>query len=168
MYYRTKIFFPKKSYSMFGEDLKIKDFFKKKKKGIYVDIGCYHPLDGSNTYLLYKKGWSGINIDVNKTSIELFNIARKKDINLNIAISNSSKKVKVFFRKKINMLNTIVKKNALSSFKKGFNSAYIKSSSLNTLLENLNIKIKKIDFLNLDIEGNELKALKTFNFNKYK
>ena len=66
------------------------------------------------------------------------------------------------------MLNTIVKKNALSNFKKGFNSAYIKSSSLNTLLENLNIKIKKIDFLNLDIEGNELKALKTFNFNKYK
>ena len=168
MYYRTKIFFPKKSYSMFGEDLKIKDFFKRKKKGIYVDIGCYHPLDGSNTYLLYKKGWSGINVDVNKTSIELFNIARKKDINLNIAISNSSKKVKVFFRKKINMLNTIVKKNALSNFKKGFNSAYIKSSSLNTLLENLNIKIKKIDFLNLDIEGNELKALKTFNFNKYK
>ena len=110
MYYRTKIFFPKKSYSMFGEDLKIKDFFKRKKKGIYVDIGCYHPLDGSNTYLLYKKGWSGINVDVNKTSIELFNIARKKDINLNIAISNSSKKVKVFFRKKINMLNTIVKK----------------------------------------------------------
>ena len=144
MYYRTKIFFPKKSYSMFGEDLKIKDFFKRKKKGIYVDIGCYHPLDGSNTYLLYKKGWSGINVDVNKTSIELFNIARKKDINLNIAISNSSKKVKVFFRKKINMLNTIVKKNALSNFKKGFNSAYIKSSSLNTLLENLNIKIKKL------------------------
>ena len=90
---------------MFGEDLKIKDFFKRKKKGIYVDIGCYHPLDGSNTYLLYKKGWSGINVDVNKTSIELFNIARKKDINLNIAISNSSKKVKVFFRYLIS-LNT--------------------------------------------------------------
>ena len=109
---------------MFGEDLKIKDFFKRKKKGIYVDIGCYHPLDGSNTYLLYKKGWSGINVDVNKTSIELFNIARKKDINLNIAISNSSKKVKVFFRKKINMLNTIVKKNALSNFKKGFKKTF--------------------------------------------
>mgnify|MGYP001277424971 CR=1 FL=1 len=168
MYYRTKIFLPKKTYSMFGEDLKINEFFKRKKKGIYVDIGCYHPLDGSNTYLLYKRGWKGVNVDINKTSIDLFNIARKKDLNLNIAISDTSKKVKVFYRKKINMLNTIVKKNALSNFKKGFKSTYINSNSLNTLLENLNMNIKKIDFLNLDIEGNELKALKTFNFRKYK
>jgi len=62
MYYRPKIFFPKKTYSMYGEDLFIKEFFKKKQIGFYVDVGCYHPIDGSNTYLLYKKGWKGVNI----------------------------------------------------------------------------------------------------------
>ena len=53
MYYRPKIFFPKKTYSMYGEDLIIQNFFKKKTKGVYVDIGCYHPLDVSNTFLIY-------------------------------------------------------------------------------------------------------------------
>ena len=86
MYYRPKIFLPKKSYSMFGEDLIIDKIFKNKKKGTYVDVGCYHPIDGNNTYLLFKRGWNGINIDLNKTSIDLFKKARNKDLNLNFAI----------------------------------------------------------------------------------
>jgi hypothetical protein len=73
---------------MYGEDLIIDKFFRKKRKGFYVDVGCYHPLDGNNTCLLYKKGWSGMNIDVNALSIELFNQARKDDHNINVAVSN--------------------------------------------------------------------------------
>ena len=168
MFYRPKIFFPKKSYSMLGEDLVVKKFFKNKKKGFYVDVGCYHPIDGNNTYLLFKKGWEGINIDLNKTSIDLFNRARKNDYNLNVAISNKSKKIKFYYRKKINMLNTINKKFAKSSFLKGFKTGIIKSENLNLILKKSKIKNKKIDFLNLDIEGNEIDALKSLNFRKYK
>ena len=167
MYYRPKIFFPKKTYSMFGEDLIVKDFFKKKKKGFYVDVGCYHPLEGSNTYLLYKKGWNGINLDISTLSIELFNVARKEDLNVNVAVSNQSKKVKIYFRKKINMLNTINKKFAKSIFKKGFQTKSINSNTLNSILKNSKFKNKRIDFLNLDIEGNELNALKSIDFKKY-
>ena len=83
MYYRPKIFFSRKSYSMYGEDLIINNFFKKKKKGFYVDVGCYHPIDGSNTHLLFRRGWEGINIDVNSLSIDLFKAARKNDKNVN-------------------------------------------------------------------------------------
>lgn len=167
MYYRPKIFLPKKSYSMFGEDIFIEKFFKKKPKGIYVDVGCYHPLDGNNTHLLYKKGWNGINIDLNKTSIELFNKARKNDLNLRIAVSNKLEKIKYFYRKKINMLNTINKKFADSSFKKGFKTSFVQTDTLNSVLSKSKLKNKKIDFLNLDIEGNEFNALKALNFKKY-
>ena len=79
MYYRPKIFAPKSSYSMFGEDIFVEKFFKKRLKGIYVDVGCYHPLDWNNTHLLHK-GWNGINIDLNQISIDLFNKARKNMI----------------------------------------------------------------------------------------
>ncbi len=168
MYYRPKIFFPKKSYSMYSEDLVIKKFFKNKSLGFYVDVGCYHPIDGNNTYLLFKKGWRGINIDINKLSIELFQKARKKDLNINTAVSNKSTKVKLYYRKKMNMLNTINEKLAKSSFKKGYRTTTVKSDSLNSILENSKYRNKKIDFLNLDIEGNELKALKSLNFKKYK
>ena len=167
MYYRPKIFFPKSSYSMFGEDVFVEKFFKKKSKGIYVDVGCYHPLDGNNTHLLYKKGWHGMNIDLNETSIDLFNKTRKNDVNLRIAVSNKFKKIKFFYRKKINMLNTINIKFANSSFKKGFKTSFVQADTLNSVLSKSKLKNKKIDFLNLDIEGNELNALKSLNFKKY-
>ena len=167
MYYRPKIFLPKSSYSMFGEDVFVEKFFKKKLKGVYVDVGCYHPLDGNNTYLLHKKGWHGINIDLNQTSIDLFNKARKNDLNLRIAVSNKFQKIKFFYRKKINMLNTINKKFASSNFRKGFKTSYVQADTLNSVLSKSKYKNKKIDFLNLDIEGNEINALKSLNFKKY-
>ena len=36
LYYRPKIFFPKKTYSTYGEDIIIEQFFKNKKKGFML------------------------------------------------------------------------------------------------------------------------------------
>ena len=167
IYIKHKYFIKKKSYSMDGEDLFIIDYFKDRKLGFYVDVGCYHPIDGNNTYLLSKKGWSGINIDLNAISINLFDRARKNDSNLNIAISNKSQKIKYYYRKKINMLNTINKAFAKSSFRKGFKTGSIQSQTLNSVLDKSKFKNKKIDFLNLDIEGNEINALRSLDLRKY-
>ena len=71
-YMKSKIQ-PRKLYSNWGLDLMADDFFKKKSKGIYIDVGCHHPFLNNNTYRLYKRGWRGINIDISKFSIELFN-----------------------------------------------------------------------------------------------
>ena len=168
MYFRPKIFFPKKSYSMLGEDLVVNNFFKNKTNGTYIDVGCYHPIDGNNTHLLFKNGWNGINIDLNKISIDLFSIARKNDENFRVAVSNKSKKIKFYYRKKINMLNTINKKFANNSYKKGYNFDYIQARTLNSVLKESKFKNKKIDFLNIDIEGNEINALKTLDFKIYR
>ena len=167
-YYRPKIFFLKKTYSMLGEENHINNFFKNKKNGIYLDVGAYHPLDGNNTYLLYKKNWQGINIDVNPLSIELFQRARKFDLNINSAISSKKRVTKVYFRKKINMLNTLSKKFAKINFKNGFQEKKIKSNTLNNILNQSKYKNKKIDFFNLDVEGHELQVLKSIDLKKYK
>ena len=87
IYFKNKYLLKKKSYSAFGEDVEIKKHFKKNFKGFYVDVGCYHPIKANNTLLLHQRGWTGINIDINKLSIDLFNFCRPKDINLNLAIS---------------------------------------------------------------------------------
>ena len=167
-FYRPKIFFPKKTYSMYGEDLFINNYFKNKKNGIYLDVGAYHPLDGNNTYLLYKKkNWHGINIDVNPLSIELFQKARKFDLNINTAVSNKKGFVTLYFRKKINMLNTLSKKIARIHFRNGFKEKNIKSNTLNNILDQTRYKNKKIDFFNLDVEGHELDILESLNFKKY-
>ena len=57
--------------SQFGEDKKIIKLFNKNEKGLYLDVGCFHPIRQNNTYLLYKLGWKGINIDLNPLSIKL-------------------------------------------------------------------------------------------------
>ena len=167
-FYRPKIFFPKKTYSMYGEDLFINNYFKNKKNGIYLDVGAYHPLDGNNTYLLYKKkNWHGINIDVNPLSVELFQKARKFDLNINTAVSNKKGFVTLYFRKKINMLNTLSKKIARIHFRNGFKEKIIKSNTLDNILDQTRYKNKKIDFFNLDVEGHELDILESLNFKKY-
>ena len=74
--------------SQFQEDRFILNKFPKKYKGIYLDIGSFHPTRHNNTYLLYKSGWKGINIDLNSLSIDLFNFLRPRDININTGISN--------------------------------------------------------------------------------
>ena len=78
---------PQLTYSGEGEDLILERLVKHLSKGTYVDIGCYHPKVGSNTYKLFKRGWQGINIDPNPNTIELFNRYRPHDTNLNIGIS---------------------------------------------------------------------------------
>ena len=45
--------FLKKSYSSSAQDIIIDHFFKNKSKGVYIDVGCYHPYKGNNTKVLY-------------------------------------------------------------------------------------------------------------------
>jgi FkbM family methyltransferase len=117
--------------------------------------------------LLYKKGWNGINFDISKYSIELFNFHRKRDLNINCGISNKSGVRKKYFRKEINMLNTMNKKIAKIHFRNGFQTENIRTNTLNFFLKKYHIK-SKIDLLKIDVEGEELNVLKSINFNKYK
>ena len=72
----------------FGEDIFVRRFFKNEIKGFYVDIGCYHPIKGSLTYYLFKKGWKGLNVDLSKVSVDLFKISRPHDYNINAAVTD--------------------------------------------------------------------------------
>ena len=153
---------------MFGEDLFIKNYYKNKKKGFYVDVGAYHPLEGSNTHLLYKKGWTGLNIDINYYSIKIFNFLRKNDLNIHSGISNKKTKLTMYYRKEINMLNTLDEKIAKIHFRNGYSKRIIKVNTLNFFISKNFKKLDKIDFMNIDVEGVELDVLKSLNFKAYK
>ena len=126
LFYRPKIFFPKKNYSIFGEDEFVDNYFKNKLNGFYIDVGCYHPLDGNNTHLLYKRGWHGINLDINFYSIKLFDFFRKKDVNIYSGISKKKDKLTMYYRKEINMLNTLDEKVAKIHFINGYKKKMLK------------------------------------------
>ena len=86
--YRMYKFRPFVSHSAFGEEILVNRIFKNIDLGFYVDVGALNPRVGSLTYQLYKKGWSGINIDLTEENIKLFKLTRKRDISIQIAVSD--------------------------------------------------------------------------------
>ncbi len=158
----------KKYHSQHGEDKEIGKFFEKKPQGYYFDIGCFHPIRYSNTFYLFKKGWSGTNIDVNQTSIDLFNIARPNDKNICAAISDVSNEVDFFEDDILGPVNTIENKMYKKSkgifFKKGIVKK-IKTSKIFDIISE-SILHKKTDFLNIDAEGSDFKIIKQINLKK--
>ena len=168
IYLKNKNFIKKKSYSMDGEDIFIVEYFRKKKNGFYIDVGCYHPIHRNNTYLLHKNGWSGINIDIHQFSIDLFNFLRPNDINLNYAVSDQNGMVEMFYQKKLSQLSTIDEQQAQMSFQGNIKKSKIKSLSLDAILEKTNLTETKIDLLDIDVEGADLRVLKGFTIEKFK
>ena len=168
IYLKNKHFIKKKSYSMDGEDIFIVEYFRKKKNGFYIDVGCYHPIHRNNTYLLHKNGWSGINIDIHQFSIDLFNFLRPNDINLNYAVSDQNGMVEMFYQKKLSQLSTIDEQQAQMSFQGNIKKSKIKSLSLDAILEKTNLTETKIDLLDIDVEGADLRVLKGFTIEKFK
>ena len=132
--------------SQFGEDKKIIKLFDKNKKGTYLDVGCFHPTRQNNTYLMYKLGWSGVNIDLNPLTIELFKVARPNDINICAAVSNSNEVKNLFFDHDLSSLNTISKNHTLYIEK-----AFGKKDILKMLLVKKILKKKKLKQLLLAI-----------------
>jgi len=170
IYIRNKKFL--KNSSQFGEDKFILDLFDKDYKGKYLDLGCYHPTRHSNTHILYQSGWTGINIDLNPLTIELFNFMRPKDINYNIGISNSEEEKELYFINEFNTQNTL-DKNQLNFLKNHHNvkdreilKTKLKTKKLETIL--LDNNFHNIDFFNIDIEGHELEVIESIDFDKFK
>ena len=153
---------------MEGEDLIIQNYLKNINNGFYVDAGCYHPLHLSNTYLLHKRNWSGINIDISQFSIDLFNFLRPNDLNIYSAVSNTDKDVTIYFQKKISQLNTIYKEISKKRMQGKIQEKNIKSQKLNTILNKSKFINRKIDFLNIDLEGADYEALQSLDFNIYR
>ena len=99
----------KVSFSYGGIDSIVAYIFKSQLNGVYIDVGCGHPIKSNNTYLLNKKGWTGINIDLDSSNIELFNIYRPKDHNVCAAISDVEKETDLYFYHSKSPINTIDK-----------------------------------------------------------
>jgi len=164
---KRKIKYKKTSYSLNAVDLIVNYIFKNKNKGIYIDIGAQHPISNNNTYLLFKRGWKGINIDLDKKNIDLFMISRPNDINLNYAISDKESETDLYFYHESSPLNTINKQVHAYQSKKLKEIKKIKTFPLNDILKKINFS-EKIDYMNIDVEGNEEKVLTGFDVKKYK
>jgi FkbM family methyltransferase len=69
------------SYSQFGEDLLAQEILGYERRDIfYIDIGAFHPISKSNTYIFYKRGGRGICVEPNPRARALWRQFRPRDI----------------------------------------------------------------------------------------
>jgi FkbM family methyltransferase len=155
--------------SQCGEDLILESLLPNKKNGFYVDVGANHPIKFNNTFLFYKKGWTGINIEPNHSRIWLFKLFRRRDINLNIGVGKEKSEMNFY----------VFKESTLSTFDKNASEEYQKMghilekelvipiSPLKEILEN-NIQGKEIDILSIDTEGFDMEVLESNDWNRFR
>tara|TARA_B100000787_G_scaffold78996_1_gene58161 strand:+ start:1006 stop:1707 length:702 start_codon:yes stop_codon:yes gene_type:complete len=165
IYYKR---YSKRSYSLSSVDLIVDRLFSNISKGIYIDIGCNHPIKYNNTYLLHKKGWNGINIDLDKESINEFNSLRKKDYNIQELVGSvDGEEKEIYYYHERSAINTVSKALADKRETKPQKIIKKKTKSLNKIIESSPFNNKKINFMSIDIENYEYEVLKYFNFQKY-
>ena len=117
-----------------------------------MDVGCFHPKKYNNTYVLYRKGWRGINID----------IARPHDINIASAVSNIEGKVVCysggFYSLTTSLNKTFAEKHGNYTKKK------ISCATLTKLIDNSSYKNRQIDFLSVDAESHDFRGTSLSRF----
>ena len=157
---------PSHSFSQTGEDLCVMKFLPEK-NGSYIDVGCGQPIHGSNTYFLYKKGWSGVVVDPILNNSRLFKILRPRDNFKRVLIGKKGGKA-VFFEIIPYVYSTTSLEFAQKWLSEGRKIKSETQLSLNSLSE-FTPSCSPLDpsFLSIDIEGMELECLGSIDFEHY-
>jgi FkbM family methyltransferase len=156
-----------KLYSQHDEELIIRHFFDDEREGVFLDVGCWDWKDGSTTlYLEEKLGWSGIGVDAQANLREGYEKHRPYTKFMNYIVTDRSRTMgKLYVAGQVSSIN--------ESHVEQFGAQWdqpdpieVPTITLDDLLAQHGVE--HIDFLSMDIEGAEPKALAGFDIDKYK
>jgi hypothetical protein len=160
------------SYSQEGEDLVLARMFDGRSTGFYVDVGCFHPIRFSNTYLFYRRGWRGINVDATPGVKADFQKIRPRDINIESFVS-ADHWPRRFYLLSERALNTA--SESLAAQRAKDNPVYqidetitVQPRSLKAILDEHLSKSQSIDFFSVDVEGSDLDVLISNDWDRYR
>jgi len=132
----------------------------------FIDVGAHHPYMMNNTALLYKNGWCGVNIEPNPDLYVYFARYRKRDINLNIGISDAQGKVD-FFEMSPPSMSTFLKTEAEQLVQRnGYKIVGVKKIEIDTIENVVNNYCcgEYPSFMSLDTEGLDRQILMSINY----
>jgi FkbM family methyltransferase len=160
------------TYAQHGEDLIIMNVFHRLgiEQPSFIDIGAHHPLNISNTALLYARGSRGINIEANPDLIGDFYRLRSEDINLNVGVG-PVRGVLPFYR--------IDAQSGRNSFDLDTVEAFVAAYPAFKIRDSLEIQVLPLseiiethadgrypNFLSIDVEGLDYAILESADFSQ--
>jgi FkbM family methyltransferase len=157
----------KKIYSQWNEELIIRDFFQDRRRGFFVDVGASYPLKGSTTYYLEKHlGWSGIGVDALWQYGPSWKKKRPNSKFFAYAVTDRSGETVTFYMAHWPAVSSLSKEQAeLFVGKDKVTAIKVPTITLTKLLDDNGVT--HIDFLSMDIEGAEPKALAGFDIERF-
>jgi FkbM family methyltransferase len=147
------------------EEWVLRDFFKERRDGVFLDVGANHYQLRSNTYYLEKAlGWSGIAVDALYEFADDYKRHRPKTKYVAMFASDVSNSKVQFF---------VPKDDVVASANREFTERYgatgnareVPTTTLNDVLQQAGIS--KIHYLSMDIELAEPKALAGFDIDRF-
>lgn len=156
-------------YSQSGEDIIISKLLPQR-KGFFVDVGAFHPKRYSNTYVLYRRGWRGINIEPSPRGVSLFKLFRGRDITIQAGVSEKEE-IRTYYRFSHPGMNTFSREQAQEVQKKNWvrflGTSEVSCLPLSTILETYVPKNTPLDLLTIDVEGLDLLVLHSNDFTRF-
>jgi FkbM family methyltransferase len=149
----------------------LRRIFERRTDGFYVDVGAHHPRRFSNTNVFYQCGWHGINIEPNPDAISSFLLARRRDINLQLGVSDQAGSLRyhLFDEPALNTFDEGLAKSRIA------NTPYKLVKTIDVPVERLGDILAKylpvsqeIDFLSIDVEGLDFKVLQSNDWTRFR
>ena len=161
---------PQICYGQDGEDLILDRLLDGQKSGFFVDVGAHHPVRFSNTYLFYRRGWRGINIDAQPQSMNAFRRLRERDINIEVGVGSRAGWER-YFRFNEPALNTFepeeAKRKAVGPYRIE-EEVDVQVRRLDDILDHHVPADTAIDFLSVDVEGLDLDVLQSNDWQRFR
>ena len=152
-----------------------KYIFKSYKNGFFMDVGAHDGIKINNTIYFEKyNNWNGINIEPLDDVYKNLIINRPNSVNLNVAIDNKDGTCEFICNSGYTEMLSGIKSSYHDEHFKRLNNelirfggeSIIKIVNTNTLKTVCNKhKINHINYLSIDVEGNEFNVLNSIDFN---
>lgn len=150
------------SFSQFGEDVLLWDYFRKKSDGFFVEVGANHPTWCSQTWLLESNGWQGILVEPLPGKAALLRSQRPRSRVFQAAMGAPEQRGRARF--------TIAASDSLSGLTthNGVVAERFEEVDVRTLDEVLaEAGHPKLDVVSIDVEGSELQVLQDFDLERH-
>jgi FkbM family methyltransferase len=166
---KVRLAMGERSYSQEGEDRILARLFESSRQGFYVDVGAHHPMRYSNTFLFYRRGWRGVNIDAMPGSMRLFDRYRSRDTNIEAGIGLTTGVVPFY----------VFNEPALNSFDRELSESRTAPYKIQKVIDVPVLPLSEVlrgclpresmpSFLTVDVEGRDLEVLRSNDWSAFR